>query len=82
MPATGQDLTLATAAELAILLAGTDPAALPPEPDLGPLSPRSQSVPLAPNPPVPCLQPLLLDGCGTLTTLFIRVSQPLSGNSV
>jgi len=40
----GQDLTLATAVELAILLAGSDPAALPAQPDLGPLSPREREL--------------------------------------
>jgi predicted ATPase/class 3 adenylate cyclase/DNA-binding CsgD family transcriptional regulator len=40
----GQDLTLATAVELAILLTGTDSAALPPQPDLSPLSPREREL--------------------------------------
>jgi DNA-binding CsgD family transcriptional regulator len=40
----GQDLTLATAVELAILLADTDPAALPPPPDRDPLSPREREL--------------------------------------
>ena len=40
----GRDLTLATAVELAILLAGADPAALPQQPDPAPLSPREREL--------------------------------------